>query len=87
MQEYQSIGSVSKMGSKYKPFEMLGGSDEAPKEQKDMIYALSNFQMRPCDLNDEKSQKLYEGLNEAGHNKKKKKVVAPPAEDPRAKKF
>ena len=90
METNVNIGSVGgELGSKFKPFEGLVEGLEKPKEQKEMIFALRDFQMKPCDLhNDVKSQKLYDDLNDQiGHNAKKKKVDAPPAVDPKKQKF
>ena len=44
---------------KYKPFE----ANSNQKDQKEVLDALKSFEFRACDLNDEKSKKLYDDLN------------------------
>jgi hypothetical protein len=57
MESDQNAGSAGNaLGSKFKPFEGMVEGLEKPKEQKDMIFALKDFVMKPADLHaDEKS--------------------------------
>jgi hypothetical protein len=67
-------------GEKFKPFE---GDLSAPKyskgakDQEEAIKALNTFTMKACNLTDEKSQKLYDGLS---GNTKKNRIAAKKSE-------
>lgn len=66
----ENVSYLSRADGQFKPFEAAEKAKKQ-KSKKEMFEALNSFTFKACDLNDEKSKKLYDGLQLS-----KKKVKA-----------